>query len=47
MSIYVIAEGFLTVFYVLTFILNGAGKVKFPMITAIIGFAMNSVLTTS
>jgi stage V sporulation protein B len=45
MSVYVIAEGFLTVFYVLTFILNGAGKVKFPMITAIIGFLMNSVLT--
>ncbi|MDD5489187.1 MAG: flippase [Candidatus Moranbacteria bacterium] len=45
MSVYVIAEGFLTVFYVLTFILNGAGKVKLPMVTAIIGFFMNSVLT--
>jgi stage V sporulation protein B len=45
MSVYVIAEGFLTVFYVLTFILNGAGKVKLPMITAIIGLMLNSFLT--
>lgn len=45
MSIYVIAEGFLTVFYILTFILNGAGKVKLPMATAIIGLFLNTILT--
>jgi len=44
MSIYVIAEGFLTVFYVLTFILNGIGKVKLPMVTALIGLFLNIVL---
>lgn len=45
MSIYVMAEGFLTVFYVLTFILNGAGKVKIPMYVAILGLFLNSVFT--
>jgi O-antigen/teichoic acid export membrane protein len=45
MSIYVIAEGFLTVFYVLTFILNGAGKVKVPMYVAILGLFLNTFVT--
>ena len=45
MSIYVIAEGFLTVFYILTFILNGAGKVKIPMYVALVGLFLNTVLT--
>lgn len=45
MSVYVIAEGFLTVFYILTFILNGAGKVKLPMNVAIIGLFLNTVIT--
>lgn len=45
LSIYVIAEGFLTIFYILTFILNGAGKVKIPMYVAIIGFFLNTFLT--
>lgn len=44
MSIYVIAEGFLTVFYVLTFILNGAGKVKIPMYASLVGLFLNTVL---
>ncbi len=45
MSLYVIAEGFLTVFYILTFILNGAGKVKIPMIVALVGLFLNTILT--
>lgn len=45
MAVYVIAEGFLTVFYVLTFILNGAGKVKIPMYVAILGLVMNTFIT--
>ncbi|MDR3559508.1 MAG: polysaccharide biosynthesis C-terminal domain-containing protein [Candidatus Pacebacteria bacterium] len=45
MSIYVFAEGFLTVFYVLTFILNGAGKVKIPMYAALIGLFLNTIVT--
>ncbi len=45
MAVYVMAEGFLTVFYVLTFILNGAGKVKVPMTVAILGLVLNTILT--
>lgn len=45
MSIFVFGVGFLTVFYVLTFILNGAGKVKIPMIIASIGLIINIILT--
>jgi stage V sporulation protein B len=45
MSIYVFAEGFLTIFYVLTFVLNGAGKVKIPMYAALIGLFLNTVVT--
>lgn len=36
--------GFLTVFYVLAFVLNGAGKNKLPMMLSIIGALMNGVL---
>ena len=45
MSLYVLAEGFLTVFYILTFILNGAGKVKIPMFVALVGLLLNTVVT--
>ena len=45
MSIYVLAEGFLTIFYILTFILNGAGKVKIPMYVAILGLFLNTFIT--
>jgi len=45
MSIFVFGVGFLTVFYVLTFVLNGAGKVKVPMIISFIGLVVNIVLT--
>ncbi len=45
MSIFVFGIGFLTVFYVLTFILNGAGKVKVPMIISFFGLAINVILT--
>lgn len=45
MSVYVLAEGFLTVFYVLTFILNGAGKVKIPMYASVLGLIINAFLT--
>jgi O-antigen/teichoic acid export membrane protein len=45
MSVYVFAEGFLTVFFVITFILNGAGKVRVPMGVAILGLLINTILT--
>ena len=45
MSIFVFGVGFLTVFYVLTFVLNGAGKVKVPMIISFVGLAVNIVAT--
>ena len=38
MAIYTIGVGFLTVFYVLSFALNGAGAVKIPMKLAFFGF---------
>ena len=38
MNIYAIGVGFLTVFYVLSFALNGAGLVKIPMKLSIVGF---------
>lgn len=38
MSIFTIGVGFLTVFYVLSFALNGAGLVKIPMKLAFFGF---------
>jgi len=45
MSIFVFGVGFLTVFYVLTFVLNGAGKIMVPMIISFIGLTVNSILT--
>jgi O-antigen/teichoic acid export membrane protein len=45
MSIFVFGVGFLTVFYVLTFVLNGAGKVKIPMIASFAGLIVNVGLT--
>ncbi len=45
MQVFVFGVGFLTIFYVATFILNGAGKVKVPMIISLIGLAVNVVLT--
>ncbi|MDO8566273.1 MAG: oligosaccharide flippase family protein [Candidatus Moranbacteria bacterium] len=38
MSIYAVGVGFLTIFYVLSFALNGAGLVKIPMKLAFFGF---------
>ncbi|MFZ2187738.1 MAG: oligosaccharide flippase family protein [Candidatus Moraniibacteriota bacterium] len=38
MSIFAVGVGFLTVFYVLSFALNGAGLVKIPMKLSLIGF---------
>jgi stage V sporulation protein B len=37
--------GFLTVFYILAFVLNGAGKNKIPMWTAFVGLIINTVLS--
>jgi len=45
MSIFVFGVGFLTVFYVLAFVLNGAGKVKVPMIISFIGLTINTIAT--
>lgn len=45
MAIFVFGVGFLTIFYVLTFILNGAGKVKIPMLVAFFGLFFNIILT--
>ncbi|HRZ95861.1 MAG TPA: flippase [Candidatus Moranbacteria bacterium] len=44
MSILVWGVGFLTIFYVFCFVMNGAGKVKKPMILSIIGLIINTVL---
>jgi len=35
---------FLTIFYVMCFALNGAGKVKIPMYTALFGMILNAIL---
>jgi len=45
MSIFVFGVGFLTVFYVLTFVLNGAGKVKVPMVISFAGLVVNIIAT--
>ncbi len=51
MQIYALGVGFLTVFYVLSFALNGAGLVKIPMKLAFFGFlgmiALNYLLIPS
>lgn len=44
MSILVWGVGFLTIFYVLSFVMNGAGKTKKTMYMAIFGFALNAIL---
>lgn len=44
MSILVIGVGFLTIFYVLSFVMNGAGKTKIPMIISIAGVIVNIIL---
>jgi stage V sporulation protein B len=44
MSVLIFGFGFLTVFYVLTFVLNGAGLNKFPMYISITGALLNAGL---
>lgn len=44
MSILEYGVGFLTIFYVMSFALNGAGKTKIVMIISIVGFAINAIL---
>ena len=44
MSVLIFGFSFLTVFYIITFVLNGAGKNKFPVATAITGTFLNGVL---
>jgi len=44
MSILVYGVGFLTIFYVLSFAMNGAGKTKIPMYISVIGVILNTVL---
>ncbi len=44
MSILVWGVGFLTIFYVLCFVMNGAGKTKIPMFISIFGVILNTVL---
>jgi O-antigen/teichoic acid export membrane protein len=44
MAILVWGVGFLTIFYVLSFVMNGAGRVKTSMWLAISGFTVNAVL---
>lgn len=42
MSVLAVGVGFLTIFYVLSFVMNGAGKVKTPMWIAFFGFCANA-----
>lgn len=44
MSILVFGVGFLTIFYVLSFALNGAGKTKLAMWISMAGLAVNTIL---
>ncbi|EKD58617.1 MAG: hypothetical protein ACD_56C00087G0001 [uncultured bacterium] len=44
MSILAYGVGFLTIFYVMSFVLNGAGKTKIPMWLSIFGVILNTVL---
>lgn len=44
MSILVFGVGFLTIFYVMSFVMNGAGKTKIPMAISIIGVIINAIL---
>ena len=44
MSILEYGVGFLTIFYVMSFAMNGAGKTKIVMIISLVGFVINAVL---
>ena len=44
MAILAYGVGFLTIFYVMSFVLNGAGKTKIPMWISIFGVIVNSIL---
>ncbi len=44
MSILSVGVGFLTIFYVLSFVMNGAGKVKIPMWISLGGLIFNTAL---
>ena len=44
MAILEYGVGFLTIFYVLTFAVNGAGKTKVPMVISVIGVVLNVIL---
>ena len=44
MSIFVYGVGFLTIFYVLSFAMNGAGQTKIPMWISIFGVTINTIL---
>ena len=44
MSILEYGVGFLTIFYVLSFAMNGAGKTKLVMNISIVGFVINTIL---
>jgi len=44
MSILAYGVGFLTIFYVMSFVMNGAGKTKIPMWISIFGVALNTFL---
>ncbi len=44
LEILIFGFGFLTVFYVLTFVLNGAGKNKIPLFISILGATLNAIL---
>ncbi|MDI6778147.1 MAG: flippase [Patescibacteria group bacterium] len=45
MSILMSGVAFLTIFYVMAFALNGAGKVKAPMLISFVGLATNIILS--
>lgn len=44
MSILAYGVGFLTIFYVMSFVLNGAGKTKIPMLISVFGVVVNTIL---
>ncbi|EKE18926.1 MAG: hypothetical protein ACD_9C00198G0002 [uncultured bacterium] len=44
MSILAYGVGFLTIFYVMSFVMNGKGKTKIPMWISIFGIVVNSIL---
>ncbi len=44
MSVLIFGVGFLTIFYVLSFVMNGAGKTRIPMIISLFGVALNIIL---